>query len=324
MPAPAASTTPPCPACASEEVGRVVVAREMMFGFGGSFSYAECAACGSLRILDAPEDLAPYYPEEYYARRRRARGPVARRLLLARAAAVLGRRDLLGRALVRLRGAPAALAAFATTGARPDAAILDVGCGAGDLLFTLRGLGFTRLTGIDPFAEPVSLAPQLRILAQRIDEHEGTYDVVMLHHSLEHMPDPRGALRHVRRLLADDGVALIRVPVAGSYASRRYGADWAQLDAPRHLFVPSAAGVETIAACAGLAVTAVRYDSDTLQFWGSEQYRAGIPLRSPRSVAENPRASIFTRREMAAFAAMAGRLNARGDGDQACFSLRHA
>ena len=60
-----------------------------------------------------------------------------------------------------------------------------------------------------------------------------------------------------------------------------YGADWVQLDAPRHLTVFSREGVDALAQRHGLRVTAARDDSMAFQFWGSEQVRRRIPLMAP-------------------------------------------
>src|SRR5688572_30189507 len=55
-----------CPACGAEE-GADHVSTERMFGLGGAFTYRECARCSTLRLLNPPADLAPYYPKAYYA-----------------------------------------------------------------------------------------------------------------------------------------------------------------------------------------------------------------------------------------------------------------
>jgi SAM-dependent methyltransferase/DNA-directed RNA polymerase subunit RPC12/RpoP len=43
-----------------------------------------------------------------------------------------------------------------------------------------------------------------------------SYDVVMAHHVLEHIPDDRAAMREMRRLLAPGGVAVLSVPINAS------------------------------------------------------------------------------------------------------------
>jgi hypothetical protein len=72
---------------------------------------------------------------------------------------------------------------------------------------------------------------------------------------------------------------------------------------------------------AGLRVTRVKFDSTDFQFWGSEQYRAGIALTDRRSYARSPRRSIFNRSQIHAFKQRAAALNAAQDGDTASFYL---
>ena len=63
----------------------------------------------------------------------------------------------------------------------------------------------------------------------------------------------------------------------------------------------------------------VEYDSGAHQFWGSEQYVRDIPLRSPRSHAENPGDSIFRPDQIRDYERRSHELNAQRDGDSACF-----
>jgi hypothetical protein len=88
--------------------------------------------------------------------------------------------------------------------------------------------------------------------------------------------------------------------------------DWYGVDAPRHVFVHTDAGLRVLAGRAGLAVTGVFYDSSEAQFVATETYRRG-PGGPPVSDAE---VREFRRR--------AEELNRSGQGDQAGFFLRRA
>jgi hypothetical protein len=115
---------------------------------------------------------------------------------------------------------------------------------------------------------------------------------------------------------------VIRVPVADSWAWRAYGTDWVQLDAPRHLFLHTRQSIELLSKRAGLKVVRVFHDSYAFQFWGSEQYRRGIPLRDPRSYGEDPQTDLFTATEIAEFERRSVKLNREAAGDSAGFVLR--
>jgi hypothetical protein len=143
----------------------------------------------------------------------------------------------------------------------------------------------------------------------------------MMNHSFEHLEAPEAMLVEISRLLLPGHALLIRVPVAGKHAWREYGPAWVALDAPRHHFLHTEQSIRLLAERTGFELTEVRYDSTGFQFWASEQYRQDIPLADTRSHAGNPKGSIFTRKQIAEFDRRAAELNARGEGDTACFYL---
>src|SRR5690606_34348007 len=95
-------------------------------------------------------------------------------------------------------------AAAAAPGARPR--ILEVGCGAGVLLGLLAARGFT-VQGLDLSERAAAIARRGGVAAAAgtvasAGLAEGSFDIVVMQHVLEHAPDPRGLLGRVRRLLA--------------------------------------------------------------------------------------------------------------------------
>ena len=312
-----------CRICGDEEPHRRFRVREMMNGTGEVFAYFECAACGCLQLETFPEDLSIHYRNQYYS----YRPPKALRGLKGVLARRRDRHLLLGGHwpgawIARYAPAKPELAAMAPLAIGRSDRILDVGCGSGSLLLDLAALGFTNLLGIDPFNEAViDHGPRLRILPIGIDRVEGRWDVVMMHHSLEHVPDPEAVLRRVAELLVPGGRCLVRLPIFPSLAWERYGVDWVQLDAPRHLFLHSRRSLEILAAAAGLEIRSVAYDSTPFQFWASEQYRRGIPLSDARSYGRNPGGSVFTPQEIREFRRRTARANREGVGDQIAMVL---
>lgn len=317
-------TPPACPVCGHRGAAEVFLAREMMFGTGGAYRYRECPDCGTLSLLDVPADLSAHYPDDYYSFGAGARPyPVWERFLRRRrAAAWFGAPDPLGRLLLARRGPTPRLRWFRRMGLDRDAAVLDVGCGGGELLRELQADGFRRLAGADPYL-PADLdhGGGLRIRKAGLDGLDGAWDLVMLHHALEHMPDPQGVFAGLAELVSPGGWLLIRIPVADCEARDRYGADWVQLDAPRHLHLFTRDAVGRLGRAHGFGLEAVADDATAFQFWGSEQYRRGIPLRDPRSHAAAP-GGLFAAAELAAWERETAALNAAGRGDQAAFFLR--
>ena len=163
----------------------------------------------------------------------------------------------------------------------------------------------------------------MQIWKREIYRIEGTFPLVTMLDSLEHMPAQLSVLQAARRLIGASGRILVRIPVI-AFAWREYREDWVQLDPPRHLFLHTRRSLKHLAEQAGLSVTDVIDDSNSFQFWGSEQYRRGIPLMSSQSLFTNPNASLFTPAQIAEFDRHAEALKATGDGDTACFFLKTA
>lgn len=318
-----------CLACTGEEQRRFS-AREMMFGFRDRFDYLECARCASLQIAGVPAELGRYYPEGYYSFGALREHPAWKRALMrARAEEIAGGWSVAGAFLRGLTGSPRGVEPVVRwvrrSGVGADSAILDVGCGTGELLVNLHTLGFNRLEGIDPFVERDLRYPSgVRIWRRDLADHTGSYDLLMMHHAFEHMMDPVGALAEAHRLVKPGGFVLVRVPVAGTHAWREYGAGWVQLDPPRHLFIPSEGGMRALAERTGFVLEAVEYDSTAFQFWASEQYRLDVPLMDARSHLKDPAGGLFAAEQIARWEAEAQELNRRGEGDQAAFYLRRA
>ena len=143
-----------------------------------------------------------------------------------------------------------------------------------------------------------------------------------MNHSFEHAEKPLAILRQCHDLLDTRGFCCVTTPVAGSFAWRRYRANWVQLDAPRHLHVHSPESINHLAKEVGFTIWKTIYNSAAFRFWGSEQYAMGMPLMDTCSYGSNRRYSVFTDREIADFNLSAWNLNATRSGDQATFFLR--
>jgi len=313
-----------CRVCGHASAAPHYIILEMMYGTREPFDYFQCVACGCLQIARIPGDLSRHYRDGYYSYRSPVddRGALKRWVALTRNRGALFGRGFVGPLLERLSPRPD-LRALKPLGLGLDSRVLDVGCGAGHLLRAMADCGMRRLHGIDPYiAEDIENPDGFVIRKAALLETDGPWDVVMFHHSFEHLPDPHEALAHVATLLAGGGWCLLRVPTVSSWAWEHYGTDWVQLDAPRHLHLFSHESIRLLAESHGFVVEDIVCDSTSLQFWGSEQYRQGIALRDGRSLAIDPDAGVFSRRELAAFRRSSERLNKAQRGDQAIYYLR--
>jgi SAM-dependent methyltransferase len=302
--------------------------KEMMFGSREEFEYFECRRCSCLQIAQIPDDLERHYPNYYYSQAPRrepepSRG--AKRLLLqwyCRSATV--NPASVWRQLVRSRlPVPGDFVEFGeyllNSGLRSsDERILDVGCGASPYrLAAFHRCGFERVEGIDPFVKDDLTYHGVPVRKTTIAECSGTYGLIMFHHSLEHVPDPRGALASAARLLRPGGTCLVRVPVFGTYFWRRFGVNWVEIDAPRHLYLMAPETIGYLANETGFRVRKCYFDSAAWEVAGSLRYERGLPLRDDPQSSASP----FTKSDLAPFQKQVEELNRLCTGGRACFYL---
>jgi len=323
-----------CPACLGDLSADVLRVRENMFGIAKDFDYSLCAGCGSLALMSIPDDMSAYYPTDYYSvdldPERALGAPGVRQLarlvigsvlwgrgvVSATATAVIPRRQL--RTLVSVLRS--IRRAGLTSGKQTR--VLDVGCGSGMLVFALGLAGMKQVTGVDPYLSAerdLSTGGRLRRLD--LSEIEGRYDLIMFHHSFEHLPDPESSLREALRHLRPGGRVLIRMPTPSSQAFETYGAAWAQIDAPRHLMLFSRPGLDRLCERVGSSIVSVEDDSTGFQFWGSEQYLRGIPLMDGQSVMVAAGESPFSKAQLLHWENEAVEINKAGRGDQSSWVI---
>ena len=102
---------------------------------------------------------------------------------------------------------------------RPDMKILEVGCGKGGFLETLRKHGFLQLSGLEQSVECIQILRDKQI--ESLDSwtliENRKFDIVVAHAVFEHLPNPREMMTRIKNVLSDDGFLFITVPDADSY-----------------------------------------------------------------------------------------------------------
>lgn len=295
-----------------------------MYGTREEFVYAECLKCGSMQLVNIPKMMSVYYPD-YYSMEHASFGRT-KRLLAAfikkRNLYAVGKGGYVGKLLYEWFP-HSKLHSLSYIDIMSNSKILDVGCGSGLFLKELETCGFSSLYGIDPFNSEQFVSKSLRIESKFFFEVTGEFDLICFNHSFEHMTElPIDILEKANDLLTRHGYCLISIPIASSYAWERFKSNWVQIDAPRHLFVPSALGMDLVSRKAGFIIDRIIYNSNEFQFWGSIQYEHNIPLRDNRSYGTNRNRSIFDRKAIALFRRYAQTLNFSEKGDCATFYLR--
>lgn len=296
-----------------------------MFGSGESFEYFLCDNCECLQIASVPENIAKYYPTDYYSYTLK---PLYKTTRLSKFLAYnrnnyfLFKKNLLGWLLGKIHTNPN-LEIVSHAGINKNARVLDVGCGIGHLLYSMKLSGMKNLLGIDPFIEKdLHYENGLSILKTEIENIEGGWDLIMLNHVLEHIEHQHQMLASIYAKLNPGGCCLIRIPTVSSFAWEHYKENWVQLDAPRHLFLHSLKSITHLSQKNGFEIENIIYDSTEFQFIGSEQYIKNISLSSNASYLINPEKSIFKKEDIQRYKQDAKKLNAEKKGDQFSVFLR--
>ncbi|MDO9409883.1 class I SAM-dependent methyltransferase [Patulibacter sp.] len=123
----------------------------------------------------------------------------------------------------------------------PDGVVIDVGAGDGHLLDALHRRGREAI-GLERDTDTTA-RPDLRDDAlDELERPDGGAAAVVLWHVIEHLPEPRAAVREAARLLRPGGVLVLACPNADSRQARSFGDRWLAWDQPRHLvhFTPRA------------------------------------------------------------------------------------
>lgn len=332
-----------CRICNTAGNHAAYIGREMMFGTKEEFEYFMCGECGCLQIAEIPENPGKYYPATYTPYNPKTR-PVASAGWLTRVlqkqrckTALFNKHYKLNAILKSFVEYPGAIYArpndalpigglLRKAGVRSfTARMLDVGCGAySHWLACLEEIGFTNLYGVDPLIPRSLVHGKVRIDKAPLSDVCGKFDLITLHHSLEHIPDQSDALTQISQHLAPDGVCLIRIPIVPSRVWDQYKSNWVEFDPPRHLYLHTTHSIKLLASRVGLEVFDVQYDATAFEFYGSEMYARDIPLTCENSPWVNPDSTLFSREEMDIFSVMANNANESKESGRAAFFLRRA
>lgn len=315
-----------CKVCGNSENNEEFKIREMMFGFRDEFTYFECSKCGCLQINEIPKNMRKYYPSTYYSFKRNNKSNKFIKSFLKRKRDVyaLFKKDFIGKMLCKKYPPNALFEEISKIKVNYNSKILDIGCGAGNFLYSLNEIGFKNLVGIDPYLDEV-VGGDIKIYNKNVHElsNNQEYNLIIFNHSFEHIPDQLEILLKVPKILAKNGVCLIRMPIKTDYIWNRYGANWVQIDAPRHFYLHTIKSFKFLVEKSGLKLHDIIFDSTEFQFWGSEQYKQNIPLKAENSYSVNPKNGIFTKEQIVKYKNMAKELNKNDQGDQAAFILKN-
>jgi SAM-dependent methyltransferase len=238
---------PRCPLCDAPSVGpfRDDV-RDLEYGVEPARPMTEwrCEACGSefLRPRPTNDELPTYYPPDYHAYNENHEG--------------------LARLLVSTRSQRRARAYADLLGGNRGR-IFDVGTGDCRHFDELRDHLDVECAGVEiqPEVAARGRARGYHVLDGTLEEADltgelGTYDIVSMNHVLEHVVDPGLVMQRAFDLLRPGGHLVGQIPTVTSWEHQLFGRTWGGYHFPRHLQVPSRAGLSRL--LAGVGFRAIR------------------------------------------------------------------
>ena len=294
----------------------------MMYGMASEFDYGLCQNCQCLQLREIPENLAEFYPKNYYSfSANLKKQPFKTWKKVLRRKITLSHPKAISFLFSAFKKSQPLFWIYRNLGLKSGMETLDVGAGGGSHVLELRSVGVSSL-GIDPYIDAdLIIEDSLVVKKSELNEINQKFDLITFHHSFEHISEQLETLAHAKSLLKDGGKILIRIPTVSSWAFEEYQENWFQLDAPRHLFLHSHKSIKILANKAGLKVIDLWCDSSETQFIASEQYRMGITLLDARSYEVSKKNSIWTKSSIKKFKEKARNANIAMKGDQICVVL---
>jgi SAM-dependent methyltransferase len=147
--------------------------------------------------------------------------------------------------------------------------LLDIGCGAGAFLKIASSLGYA-VIGLDPDAEALRRVAEFNVRQGSLP-HTGFPDAhfehITLSHVFEHLHDPHAALAEIARLLKPGGRIWLSLPNRDAIGLETFGKYWRGLEAPRHLVLPSQAGLQRLLEQHGFVDIRLRHHAPAAEFF---------------------------------------------------------
>jgi SAM-dependent methyltransferase len=213
-----------CPVCQSDKIQFALQAKDYTVS-QTNFDIWECSNC-QLRFtqnIPVQEEIGPYYNSDTYISHSETNKGLTNKLyLFVRNRTMMRKQALLQRYTKLAKGN-----------------LLDVGCGAGSFMETMKAAGWDA-TGLEP-----DLVTRNKVIEKGLTVYENgklfellneQYDAITLWHVLEHVHQLHAYIMQFQKIVKANGRVFIAVPNYTSLDAKQYGAAWAAYDVPRHLY----------------------------------------------------------------------------------------
>jgi SAM-dependent methyltransferase len=203
--------------CGSDSAAPFLQAPDRFNGRKDPYRLVRCEACGLVRLSDppSPTEMPFHYGQEYH-----------KSIQVAGETGIDRRWEHHRRTISNLK---------------EQGTILDIGCGTGAFLRSLKG-GAWRLYGVEISEDEAQKARTSTgaevFVGDPLDAPFGpeTFDVITCFHLLEHVYQPLALLKRIRTWLKPGAILYVILPNIDAWEARIFRSYWYGLELPRHLF----------------------------------------------------------------------------------------
>jgi 2-polyprenyl-3-methyl-5-hydroxy-6-metoxy-1,4-benzoquinol methylase len=265
----------PCNLCGSGDSAFLYKASDRLHGIEGTFTYVRCKKCGLVYMNPqvVSEDTEKLYPADYAphsttekgigSKVRSLRNRIMKTPLIASLVKGLMNVKIVDCVYLKLN---------------QQSRILDVGCGAGSFLNTVRTDKACEVYGVDISEAAIREAKSsfgLDIFKGTVTEAplpDAYFDMITAWWYLEHIHDPNATVARISSLLKNNGHFIVGIPNFNSFHAKCFKDKWYHLDCPRHLCIWTPYTITSLLEKHGLSVVKIIYDKTPWGLLGSLQY----------------------------------------------------
>ena len=154
--------------------------------------------------------------------------------------------------------------------------MLDVGCGNGRFLTTMRTLGWD-VQGVELSENGVKACRMSGLQVHHGDLASASlpdqcFDLVTVRHVIEHVPEPCAFVSDLARILRPGGRLVLETPSSKALGRQWFNTYWYPNDVPRHLFLFSPVNLERLGARFGLIKSGLIMETTPKNFLNSLDY----------------------------------------------------
>jgi len=275
-----------CIVCSGRDFTFLFQGTDRVHGIAGRFNLFCCNGCGLVFVYPIPDNLDTYYPENYYAFRKK-KASLLRSIAAGIKLKTLRTFHLSSKSVFfSLLLYPLSKKYLHYPKRRINKSVervLDIGCGTGQMLLDLQSLGW-EVYGNDISVSACKVARESglkNIQAGSFEELEypsGFFDCICMSDTLEHMVNPLSSLRKAKRILRKGGELIIALPNYNSLGRRVFGRHDVIFDLPRHLYMFTPENLASLVKKAGFQTIQIYTTNTISSLHHNFAYMLGIRL----------------------------------------------